>query len=42
MKDVTAGYDEIKPLAGFLWSVVAGWDSVKGYGNGGIIMMDAI
>jgi hypothetical protein len=25
MKDVTLGYDEIKPLARFLWSVFAGY-----------------
>src|SRR3984893_12562722 len=31
MKDVTLGYDESKPLAGFLWNVFAGWDQITGY-----------
>jgi len=33
MRDTTLGYDEIKPLAGFLWSVFSGWDAVSGYGE---------
>jgi hypothetical protein len=31
MRDVTPGYDESKPLACLLWSMFAGWDSIKGY-----------
>jgi len=31
MKDVTLGYDETKPLAGFLWTVFTGWDWITGY-----------
>ena len=31
MKDITIGHDELKPLAGFLWSVFAGWDLITGY-----------
>ena len=44
MKDVTLGYDEIKPLARFLWSVFAGWDIITGYRKEDIVkkMIDAI
>jgi len=44
MKDVTLGYDEFKPLAGFLWSVFAGWDFITGYRKEDIVkkMIDAI
>jgi hypothetical protein len=44
MKDVTIGYDESKPLAGFLWSVFAGWDTITGYRKEDIVkkMIDAI
>jgi hypothetical protein len=31
MRDTTLGYDEIKPLAGFLWGSFSGWDPVSGY-----------
>jgi hypothetical protein len=31
MKDVTLGYDELRSLAAFLWSVFAGWDPSTGY-----------
>jgi hypothetical protein len=31
MKDVSVGYDELKPLTGFLWNVFAGWDWSTGY-----------
>jgi hypothetical protein len=31
MKDVTLGYDELRSLARFLWSVFAGWDPSTGY-----------
>jgi hypothetical protein len=31
MRYTTLGYDETKRLAGFLWSVFAGWDNVYGY-----------
>ena len=31
MKDVTLGYDELRSLAAFLWSVFAGWDPSIGY-----------
>ena len=27
----TAGYDEIKPLSQFMWSMHAGWDPINGY-----------
>lgn len=27
----TAGYDEIKPLSQFMWSMHAGWDPIHGY-----------
>jgi len=37
MKDVTLGYDELKPLSGFLWSVFTGWDWFKGYGKEDIV-----
>jgi hypothetical protein len=44
MKSVTIGYDEIKPLAGFLWDVFAGWDWIKGYRKEDIVkkMIDEI
>ena len=44
MKSVTIGYDEIKPLAGFLWEVFAGWDWIEGYGKEDIVkkMIDEI
>jgi hypothetical protein len=44
MKSVTIGYDEIKPLAGFLWDVFAGWDWIEGYRKGDIVrrMIDEI
>jgi hypothetical protein len=44
MKSVTIGYDEIKPLAGFLWNVFAGWDWIEGYRKGDIVkkMIDEI
>jgi hypothetical protein len=31
MKDISLGYDEVKSLARFLWSVFAGWDPSTGY-----------
>ena len=37
MRDTTLGYDEIKPLAGFLWSVFTGWDAVSGYSERDIV-----
>jgi hypothetical protein len=44
MKNVTLGYDELKPLAGFLWSMFTGWDWVTGYRKDDIVrkMIDAI
>src|SRR5262249_51797733 len=44
MKSVTIGYDEIKPLAGFLWDVFAGWDWIEGYRKEDIVkkMIDEI
>jgi hypothetical protein len=44
MKLVTIGYDEIKPLAGFLWDVFAGWDWVTSYRKEDIVkkMIDEI
>jgi len=44
MKNVTLGYDESKPLAGFLWNVFAGWDWITGYRKEDIVkkMIDAI
>jgi hypothetical protein len=44
MKDIKLGYDELKPLAGFLWSVFAGWDWIEGYREEDIVkkMIDAI
>jgi hypothetical protein len=44
MKDVTLGYDELKPLARFLWDVFAGWDLIEGYRKEDIVkkMIDAI
>src|ERR1700730_1085819 len=33
MKDVTLGYDESKPLAGFLWNVFAGWEDDEMHGH---------
>ena len=32
-----AGYDELKPLASFLWSVFTGWDASTGYRNEDIV-----
>jgi hypothetical protein len=44
MKTVTPDYDEIGPLAGFLWDVFVAWDSVKGYRKEDVIkkMIDEI
>jgi len=44
MKSVTIGHDEIKPLAGFLWDVFAGWDWIEGYRKEDIVkkMIDEI
>jgi hypothetical protein len=44
LKSVTPDYDEVKPLAGFLWNVFAGWDWVEGYRKEDIIkkMIDEI
>jgi hypothetical protein len=44
MKHITLGYDESKPLAGFLWNVFAGWDLITGYRKEDIIrnMIDTI
>jgi hypothetical protein len=30
-KNATAEYDPVKQLSGFLWSVLSGWDNIKGY-----------
>ena len=44
MKDITLGYDELKLLARFLWTVFAGWDLIAGYRKKDIVMemIDAI
>ncbi|GGX95808.1 hypothetical protein GCM10007160_24290 [Litchfieldella qijiaojingensis] len=40
----TAGYDEIKPLSHFMWSIHTGWDQIHGYTGRDVIaeMIEAI
>jgi hypothetical protein len=44
MRDKTLGYDDVKSLDGFLWSIFAGFDNVTGYHKRDVIqqMIDAI
>ena len=37
LKDVTPGYDEMKPLERFLWDVFAGFDLITGYRKDDIV-----